>query len=74
MVFKDGHSHGMTDLLEAHTLLCLHCKAYGSYPPLLQRFHGETEIYIYINRRKHIMVFKDAYTMVFKDGHSHVND
>jgi hypothetical protein len=22
---------GMTDLLEAHTLLCLHCKAYGSY-------------------------------------------
>jgi hypothetical protein len=33
----------MTDLLEAHTLLFLRCKAYGSYSPLLQRFHGERE-------------------------------
>jgi hypothetical protein len=27
-------------LLEARTLLCLLCKAYGSHSPLLHRFHG----------------------------------
>jgi hypothetical protein len=35
----------MTDLLEAHSLLCLPCKACGSYSPLLQRFHGKRVTY-----------------------------
>jgi hypothetical protein len=28
----------MTDLLEAHTLLCLSCKAHGSYSPLVMKY------------------------------------